>query len=161
MTTTTATPSTTTTVPPTTTTTTTAPVPDLTPSISGPRVFGPGEADYVVTVSNVGNRATAGPMNFTVSVELLTGPPPVILENPSSSDWTATGSESDTLTFTSMAGLVIAPGGVSTVAFTLVYSNENPASMSLQVSLPIGIGGETNGANNTASMTVVVPPPPG
>ena len=151
---------TTTTVPPTTTTTTT-PVPDLTPSITGPLVFGPGEANYVVTVSNVGTRATAGAMTFTVTVELLTGPPPVTLENPISSSWVATGSGTVTLTFTSMAGLVIAPGGATTVGFTLVYSNENPASMTLGVLLPTGIGGETNGANNTASLTVAVPPPPG
>jgi hypothetical protein len=124
-------------------------------------VFGPGEANYIVTVSNVGTGATAGPMTFTVSVDLLTGPPPVTLENPTSSDWTATGSGSGTLTLTSIAGLVIPPGAMSTVAFTLVYSNENPASMSLGVSLLTGIGGETNGANNTASKTVVVPPPPG
>ena len=152
---------TTTTTPPTTTTTTTAPVPDLTPSINGPLLFGPGQANYLVTVSNVGTRATAGPMTFTVSVDLLTGPPPVTLGNPISSNWDATGSGTVTLTFTSMAGLVIAPGGATNVGFTLFYQNENPASMTLGVSLPTGIGGETNGTNNTASLTVAVPPPPG
>lgn len=149
---------TTTTVPETTTTV--APVPDLTPKITGPLVFGPGEANYDVTVSNVGSGTTAGPMTFTVTVELVTGPPPVTLEDPSSSDWSGTGSGSDTLTLTSDVGLVLAPGDVSTVTFTLAYRNENPASMTIETTLPTGIGGETNGSNNSASLTVTVPPPP-
>jgi len=65
------------------------------------------------------------------------------------------------LTFTSTAALVIAPGAVSIVGFTLVYQNENEASMSLTATLPSGIGGEANGANNTAVLATGVPPPPG
>ncbi len=143
----------------TSTTTTTLPVPDLTPTITGPAVFGPGQADFVVTVSNVGPGATTGPMTFSVNVALLTGPPPVTMENPVSPGWTAAGAGTQTLTFTSTA-LVLDPGDVSTVGFTLVYGNENPATMNLTVALPAGIGGETNSANNTASLPTEVPPPP-
>ena len=135
------------------TTTTAAPVPDLTPTISGPTTGGSGR--YTISIKNVGDAPTSGPMTFPLTLTVLTGSGPVIPDLVISSDWTLSD-----LTFTSKPGLVIAPGATSVVSLLLEWRADAPGSWRGTVTLPTGIGGETDGANNTASITVVVAPAP-
>ena len=75
-----------TTVPPTTTTTTTTttPVPDLTPSITGPDTLIPGlRGRYTFSISNVGDAPTTGTMTFTLTftirIQAQPQSPPILL----------------------------------------------------------------------------------
>jgi hypothetical protein len=149
---------TTTTVPPTTTTTTTAPVPDLTPTIDGPRIGFSGV--YTIVVKNIGDAPTTGPMTFTLSISILEGAGPVESTAFASPDWTSAANPTG-FTFTSDPGLVIDPGAQSTLLITLLWGVEEGGQWQGTVTLPPGIGGETNGTNNTASITVTIPSPPG
>ncbi len=151
-------------------------VPDLTPTIDGPQtllLFGP-SGTYTVTVKNVGTASTDGqPMTFTVSFPFTVVGFAGALMDPfgvTSTDWTVSedlgtaGSAGSpgtptVLTFTSNSGVVIPAGGTSTVAFSLEFLGEDAAEFSVDVMLPTGIGGESNGANNTASQTVTILPP--
>ncbi len=169
---------TTTTSPPSTpqvfpTTPTTVTVPDLTPTVTGPQtliLFGQ-QGQYTVTVKNVGNAPTNGqPMTFTVSFPFTVVGPAGALIDPNSvtsTDWTASESlgtagfagfpgTPTVLTFTSNSGLVIPAGGTSTVTFNTEFLGEAAAAFSIEVTLPTGIGGETNNANNTASLPVTI-----
>jgi hypothetical protein len=148
---------TTTTVPPTTTTTTTAPVPDLTPTINGPMIGFRGT--YAIRVMNIGDAPTTGPMTFTLTISILDGPGPVVGDSFASTDWTEAANPTG-FTFTSDPGLVIDPGAQSTLLIGLAWNVEVGGQWQGTVTLPPGIGGETNGANNTASITVTIPSPP-
>ena len=165
-TTTTAAPSTTTTtvVAPTTTTTTTAPVPDLTPSITGPTTLLPGvRGSYTFQIANVGSAPTSGTMTFTLSFTIDTGVGTLNAAALASSGWTFVGSSGGDLMYQSNSGFTIASGAVSTGTFGVTWGGGLPTSGSFTIAttLPNGIGGETNAANNTASLNVVVTPPPG
>ncbi len=166
------------TVPTTVATTTTVAVPDLTPAVSGPQtlvLFGP-DGQYTVTVTNVGNAPTNGqPMTFTVTFPFTVVGFSGALIDPfgvTSTDWTVSealgtaGSAGNpgsptVLTFTSNSGLIIPAGASSTVSFSTEFLGEDAADFSVDVTLPSGIGGETNGTNNTTSypVTIVIPAP--
>ena len=141
----------------TSTTTTTLAVPDLTPTIVGPLTGFSGQ--YVITITNAGDAPTTGPMTFTLALTVLNGPGPVLPDFVNSADWTSVADPAG-LTFTSNAGLNIAPGSTSVVTLLLEWRVDAPGSWRGTVALPTGIGGETNGTNNSDSITVVIPPPP-
>jgi hypothetical protein len=167
---------------PTTTssTTTTLAAPDLTPTDDGPErlvLFDQNTATYTVTVENVGNAPTAGPMAFTVTLPfsavgnngalLLLDPS---AGDPSTAEWTVVedggtfGSPGSpgvptVLNITSATDFVLTAGATSTLTFTLQLLLEDVAEFSVDVELPPGIGGETNGTNNTASLAVTIDPP--
>ncbi len=161
------------TVPTTVATTTTVAVPDLTPAVTGPQIlvlFGP-SGQYTVTVTNVGTAPTNGqPMTFTVSFPFTVVGPAGALVDPfgvTSADWTVSESlgtagsagspgTPTVLTFTSNSGLIIPAAGTSTVTFNTEFLGEDAAEFSVDVALPNGIGGETNGSNNTASYPVSI-----
>jgi hypothetical protein len=144
-----------------TTTTTAAPLPDLTPSISGPTTAEPGaEGQYTFEITNVGDAPTSGSMTFTLSFTLDTGTSPINATPLASSDWTFTGQSGGDLTYVSNPGLVLAPGAVSTTTFGATWPEDIPGSFTIATTLPAGIGGETNPSNNSASITVTVTPPP-
>jgi LPXTG-motif cell wall-anchored protein len=155
--------STTTTVPPTTTTTTTAPVPDLTPSITGPTTLLPGvRGSYTFQIDNVGSAPTSGTMTFTLSFTIDSGVSTISAAPLASSDWTFVGSSGGDLMYQSDLSFTIAAGAVSTGTFGVTWQDlATSGSFTIATTLPTGIGGETNAANNTASLTVVVPPLPG
>ena len=171
---------TTTTSPPTTpqvfpTTPTTAAVPDLTPTVSGPQtliLFGP-NGQFPVTVQNVGTGPTDGTqMTFAVSFPFtVVGDNAGARVDPSaqsSADWTVTNVNLGTVgspgnpgiptvfTITSNAGLIIPAGASTTITLTLELLLEAPAAFSVNVTLPNGMGGETNNANNTTSHPVSI-----
>jgi hypothetical protein len=98
-------------------------------------------------------------MSFTLTLMVLDGPGPVLPDLVTSADWTSVADLSG-LTFTSNAGLVIAPGATSLVTLLLEWRVDAPGSWRGTVTLQPGIGGETNATNNTATQTVVIPPPP-
>ncbi len=148
---------TTTTAGATTTTTAPVPVPDLMPTIDGPRVGFSGR--YTITITNVGSAPTTGPMTFSLTLAILEGPGPLIPSVVIAPDWTSV-IDSSGVTFTSVGGLVIAPGATSVVSLLVEWRVDAPGTWQGTVTLPTGIGGETNGTNNTDSITVVIPPPP-
>jgi hypothetical protein len=133
-------------------------VPDLTPTITGPILGFSGT--YTILVKNIGDAPTVGPMTFTLTISILSGPGPVVSDDFTSPDWTSAANPTG-FTFTSNPGLVIPPGGQSTLLILLEWRVEAPGQWQGTVTLPPGIGGETNGTNNTASITVTIPPPPG
>ncbi len=128
---------------------------------------------YTVTVTNVGNAPTNGqPMTFTVSFPFSVvgdnAGARVDLFSESSTDWTVTNVAVGTIgspgnpgiptvfTITSNSGLIIPAGQSRAIDLTLDMLLEAPASFSLDVALPNGIGGETNNANNTTSYPVSI-----
>ena len=163
------------TTPTTAATTTTVAVPDLTPSVSGPQVlilFAQNVATYTVTVTNVGSAPTDGStMTFTVSLPFsVVGDNGALLSlasDPSTADWTVVQNEGTfgspgnpgiptVLTITSTPGFVLAAGASSTVTLPLELRIEDAAQFSVNVTLPAGIGGETNATNNTAAYPVTI-----
>ena len=79
-----------------------------------------------------------------------------------SSGWTFVSYSGGDFTYQSNLGFTIASGGVSTGTFGVTWADlATSGSFTIATTLPNGIGGETNAANNTASLTVVVPPPSG
>jgi LPXTG-motif cell wall-anchored protein len=136
-------------------TTTTVAVPDLTPNIQGPTTAML-DATYTVEISNVGNAPTTGQMTFTVSLAATPADASVESFNLVSADWTI-NPVAGGFSFTSNSGFVLAPGAVTTATFSLFMSG---GQVMLATTLPTGIGGETNAANNTASHTTVFTGPP-
>ena len=102
-------------------------------------------------------------MTFTLSMTIDTGVGPLNAVALASSGWTFVGSSGGDLMYQSNSGFTIAAGAVSTGTFGVTWGSGLPTSGSftMATTLPTGIGGETNAANNTASLTVVVSPPPG
>jgi LPXTG-motif cell wall-anchored protein len=152
-------PTTTTTVPTTTTTTTTIPVvPDLTPNLTGPFTPLAGvQETYTVTITNAGTATTSGPMTFVIVVDVDTTAGELTISPLASSDWAFVSSTPAGLTYVSNPGVVIAPGAVSTLTVLITWPTSlGPGSLTLATTLPTGIGGETNAANNSASLTAVV-----
>ncbi len=167
---------------PTTTaaTTTTVAAPDLTPtSIAGLQtlLFNDGPWIYTIVVENIGTVPTNGStMTFTVSFPFtIVGPGGSLIDvviDTSSASWTMSvepgtlGSPGSPgtptrVTFTSTSGFVLAAGANSSVIVVVDVLGSAPANFTVDVVLPAGIGGETNGGNNTATRPVVVNAPPG
>lgn len=139
-----------------TTTTTTAPVADLAPTIGGPTSALVGqEEQYPIQIANVGEGPTTGSMSFTVA---FAGAGLSIAFSGGLADWNFVPGPGVAVTFTSRPGVVIAPGAVSTVTLALTVNPTSLTSFSMTTTLPTGIGGETNAANNGASHTVAVSP---
>ncbi|MET0580070.1 MAG: hypothetical protein ABW122_15545 [Ilumatobacteraceae bacterium] len=135
---------------------------DLAPSIVGPTTALPGvRGDYTLTIANVGTGPTSGPMTFTVVFDLQTGTSPLAAEALSSADWTLVGASGGAFSYVSNTGFSLAPGTASTARFGVTWSSQLPdaGSFTIATALPTGIGGETNGANNSDSITVLVSPP--
>jgi hypothetical protein len=130
---------------------------DLTPTITGPMLGFSGT--YVITVANIGNGPTVGPMTFTLTNTVLSGPGPVEVTSVNSVAWSSVVTSTG-VTLTSRPGVLINPG-TSVVTVFMVWSAEVAGQWQATVTLPPGIGGETNGTNNTASITVTIPLPPG
>ena len=141
-----------------------APVPDLTPSISGPTRLAPDvRGSYTFEITNVGDAPTSGLMTFSLAFDIDTGSAVLTPTPLASGDWTFTGQSGGDLNYRSNVGFVLAPGAVSTVTFGVTWSPSLPSAGSFTISttLPPGIGGEVNSSNNSASLTVDVSAPPG
>jgi hypothetical protein len=144
----------------TTSTTTIPPVADLVPSISGPTAFAQGQPNlYTATITNTGTAPTAGGMSFTVQLDLITGNGVLTVSPAAASGWAFTGSGPG-FGFASDPGTVLAPGASATMTMDIQWGPAVPGdggSIRLQTTLPGGIGGETNSANNSDSLTVTIP----
>ncbi len=153
------------------------PGPDLTPVVEGPStLLYPNEPEYSVVLENVGTEPTVGTLTFTVTLPVTDVPEFGARIDASSfspvDDWTVLQSSGDfgspgspgtptVLTIISKPGVVIAAGATSTVSFNLRFNAEfGDGAFSVNVTLPNGIGGETNGTNNTTSHPVLVTAPP-
>jgi disulfide bond formation protein DsbB len=146
--------------PPTVATTTTVGVPDLMPSLAGPSSFRAlsGAQTYTLTVTNLGTAQTNGPMSFTVTVP-ATGSVPIVFAV--GTGWTAMTVLGDvdtptTVTITSAPPFSIPAGGTSTLTLQVSWNTVGGGQFTIDVTLPPGIGGETNGANNTVTPPFVV-----
>ena len=166
---------------PTTTssTTTTVGVPDLTPTVTGPQdlvLFDQNVALYTVSVQNIGTAPTDGnTMTFTVTLPFSAignnGGLLSLGNDPSTADWTVVETlgtfqtspgvpgTPTVLTITSTSGFVLAAGASSSLSLILQLQVEDVAQFSVDVALPPLIGGETNAANNTASLPVTITAP--
>ena len=142
----------------TTTTTTTVPqVADLTPRILGSTSLVSGvSGTYGVEITNVGPAPSSGPMTFVLNITILSGGSVVSPSPQGSNDWTFVGASGGNLTYESKPGVVLAPGAVSTTTFGITWNATAGSSVRLATTLPTGIGGETDAANNSASLIVVV-----
>jgi hypothetical protein len=148
----------------TTTTATTIAAPDLTPTVEGPseQEIGAVPGLYTIEITNVGSLPTIGQMNFTVNLPVLAGGGTIDLVSASSLDWLVVQLVPGDPVSIFAPTLVLGPGQVSTVSLRLDWTDsQSPGQFRVDVTLPPNIGGETNDANNTASLTVtVIPPPP-
>ena len=146
----------------TTTTTTTTPVPDLTPKITGPNTVVPGERGlYTFSISNVGDAPTTGTMTFSLTFTIQSGTSTLVAAPFGSTDWTVLSQSGNEINYQSDSGLVIEPGATSTGEFTTSWEQgQGVGSFVIATTLPTGIGGETNAANNSYSLSVDVTPPP-
>jgi len=149
----------------TTTATTTAPTTtvtsraDLTPVITGPVSFTSGVPNsYMVTVTNVGTGTTTGTMSFdVVATPEAIGTSGAATYTPfPASGWSVTHRVPG-FTFGSDPGTVLAPGASATMTIMIQWDLADAGdagTFQLGTTLPDGIGGETNSANNAASLTV-------
>ena len=150
---------TTTTVLQTTTTEAVLP-PDLTPTLTGASSALPeGTTEFELTIRNVGDGPTTLPMLFYVQVTVGTGTgspaAAYFITGFTSSDWTFEGFDPNGYALGSNTGLVLAPGATSTISFPVTWIGSiGGETYTVSVDLPAGIGGETNGANNSTSQTV-------
>jgi hypothetical protein len=103
-------------------------------------------------------------MNFTVNLPVLAGSGTIDMVSSSSVDWLVVQPLPGDPVSIFAPALVLGPGASSTVTFFLDWTgSQSPGQFRVDVVLPSNIGGETNDANNTASLTVDVevgtPPP--
>jgi hypothetical protein len=112
-----------------------------------------------VTITNVGTAPTVGTMGFVVDETLVTGNGTLIVSPAAAIGWSFTGGPGSG--FASDPGTVLAPGASAVMTLSIQWAPVIPGdggSFLLQTTLPDGIGGETNNANNTASLNVTIPP---
>lgn len=99
-------------------------------------------------------------MTFTLTFTIDSGSATITADPLESSGWTYLGQSGNEISYQSNAGFVIDPGATSTGDFTISWGvGQGLGSFVMATTLPNGIGGETNAANNSASHSVDVIPP--